>query len=123
MKYDSQNREIVDQTPVEMPLGYRTPEPLQSLIQRLVRVESANAQREGKETFEEADDFETGEDEPMMTSPYEMTQMQEEYVNLEHPSEQPPAGAERQEAARPQQEIPLEKPQKVVEKDHKEASS
>lgn len=69
--------EIPDPTPVEMPLGYERPESLQSMIARMVRTFSDQAQKEGAESFEEADDFDIDDDSEIV-SPYQMNDMQEE---------------------------------------------
>lgn len=81
MPHNEKGQEIVDQRPVAMPVGYKKPEPLADTIRRLIRVEaSEEAMRNGQETFEEADDFDVGEDyDP--TSPYEMDFDQEVYQN------------------------------------------
>lgn len=54
------------------PVGLRKPETIQEQIRRMVRTEaSLYASEQGQETFEEADDFDIGDDyDP--TSPYEM---------------------------------------------------
>lgn len=64
--------EINSGEPVDVPLGYRRPPTLDQQIQRLVRdAVSRQAAQDGFETFEEADDFDVGDDyDP--TSPYEM---------------------------------------------------
>lgn len=64
--------EVLDSTPVAMPVNFHRPPTLQEQIQRLTR-QSLNklAAQEGKESFEEADDFDIGEDfEP--ASPHEI---------------------------------------------------
>lgn len=65
MKYNSLGQELPDPTPVALPIGFEKPEPLNSVIQRLVRTEvSQAADQKGMETFEEANNFNTGEDDP-----------------------------------------------------------
>lgn len=65
MKYDSKGRELPDPTPVEMPAGFHRPESLAETIQRMVRTEiSQRAVAQQLESFEEAFDFEVGDDEP-----------------------------------------------------------
>lgn len=60
MKYDEFGREIPDQTPVEIPIGFKRPLTLQEEIQRAIRGEmSRQAAAEGMESFEEANDFDT----------------------------------------------------------------
>lgn len=77
MHYDERNREILDDTPVSLPIGFRRPPTLQETIRALVRTEvSKRAANEGLETFEEADDFNVGDDyDP--TSPWELDYDQE----------------------------------------------
>lgn len=81
MKYDEHGREVPDPTPVEMPLGWSRPKPLQDLIKDMIRVEmSRQAVAAGFESFEEADDFEVDDsDGDDMLSQYELTPMQEEF--------------------------------------------
>lgn len=71
-KLDELGREVLDPTPVAIPVGFQKPESLAETIRRLVRTEEFRraVERQGMETFEEADDFEVGEDyDP--SSPYE----------------------------------------------------
>lgn len=74
-------KEIPDQTPVELPLGYKAPETLEQLMARMIRNAEFNRIREaaGAETFEEADDFEVGDEENDGLSQYQLSQMQEEH--------------------------------------------
>lgn len=63
--FDERGREVSDPTPVEIPVNFRRPETLQEQIRRLIRTEmSVQALNEGKETFDEADDFDIEPDEP-----------------------------------------------------------
>lgn len=82
--------EIPDKTPVAMPIGYERPESLQSMIARMVHSHAlmTAAQKQGMETFEESDDFDV-DDEGDLTSPYQMTDMQEEYVTPKPQTQQP----------------------------------
>lgn len=77
MRYDEQGRELPDPTPVEIPVGFSRPESLQDQIKRLIRTElSMDAQAGGFESFEEADDFDVGDDfDP--SSPHELDDAQE----------------------------------------------
>lgn len=71
-RLDDKGREVVDSTPMAIPVGFQRPESLSETIRRLVRSEELRrlAERAGAETFEEADDFDVGDDfDP--TSPYE----------------------------------------------------
>lgn len=75
-KYDKFWREIPETTPVELPIGYNTPEPLEQMIIRLVRHESQRAAKQDKETFEESDDFD--DEDHDVISDHQFTDMQEE---------------------------------------------
>lgn len=87
--YNAYGQEIPDQTKMELPIGYHHPEPLSSMIQRLINVESQKASREGNETFEEADDFNLDEEEEQFTSQYTMQEMEEETLREKVPSDAP----------------------------------
>lgn len=78
MNFDEKGRELPSKKRIALPLGHRVPPTLQETIKRMVReAVSMNAAQQGYETFEEAEDFETGDDE-LPYSPHEMTEMQEE---------------------------------------------
>lgn len=78
-KYTKDNRfEIPDPTPIELPVGFEHPEPLEEMIARMIRVAGQNAAREGFETFEEADDFDVDDDETI-ESEYQLKEMKDEY--------------------------------------------
>lgn len=66
-------REIPNGTPMAPPIGYRPPDPLHLKIRQMIISEklAREAAEAGMETFEEADDFDTGEDDLDPTSPYE----------------------------------------------------
>lgn len=69
---DKDGNEIPDPNPIALPVDFERPPTIAELVQRLVRYEMSNAAgQEGEETFEEADDFEVG-DEPELRSPYEL---------------------------------------------------
>lgn len=75
MKYDALGRELPDPTPVELPAGRRVPESLESMMARMVRGHvSQLAEREGLETFEEANDFDIESDDEPLTA-YEQQDM------------------------------------------------
>jgi len=76
---EGNHKEIPNKVPVSLPLGYERPEPLESMIARMVRIHSGAAEKQGLETFEEADDFDVMSEEGEMVSPYQMTDMQEEH--------------------------------------------
>lgn len=71
---DKNGHEIPDPTPRAIPSGFRRPETLAEQIQRMVRTHvSVAAEQSGADNFEDADDFDTGDeedDEP--STPYEM---------------------------------------------------
>lgn len=80
-QYDKEGREIPDDTPVEMPLGFKHPPTIQEMIQQAIRVEmSRQAAEQGMESFEESDDFEVGEEFEDNLTPFELKEMQEEYI-------------------------------------------
>jgi len=85
-KYNERGQQIPDQTPIEVPLGWKRPETLTEQIRRLIRVQmSAAAVEEGKETFAEANDFDCGEEDPeAYLTPYEVVGMSEEIPRDEH---------------------------------------
>lgn len=63
MEYDGR-KEILDDTPLEVPSGLSRPESITDTIKRMVRDHvSAAADRQGFETFEESNDFELPDDE------------------------------------------------------------
>lgn len=62
-KYNQIGEEIPDTTPVTVPLNFKTPLPLAERIKQIARYEMSQlAQLNGDETFEEADDFNIGEE-------------------------------------------------------------
>jgi len=63
-RLDPKGREIVDPVPVAPPIGYIKQESLHEQIARMVRSERLRQEAEaaGFETFEEADDFDVGDD-------------------------------------------------------------
>lgn len=70
--FDEAGHEIPDSRPVALPTGFKKPESLHAQIQRLVRTHiSREAQEQGMETFDEADDFDVDDDFDPHT-PYEM---------------------------------------------------
>jgi len=69
-KWNDKGEQIPDDTPVEIPVGFQKPEDLQDMIRRLVRNEAFARTQQGVETFQEAEDFDVG-DEPDLTTPYQ----------------------------------------------------
>lgn len=74
MPLDQNGHEIPDPEPKAIPLSFKRPETLAEQIQRMVRTHvSVAAELSGAETFEEAEDFNTGDDDDDEPStPYEM---------------------------------------------------
>jgi len=102
-KYNDKHEEIPDKTPIALPLNYSAPEPLEQMIARLIRQQSALAPARGQETFEESDDFDV-EDDHELKSPHQFTDMQEEHLDF---------------PTRKETEIPAPLPEKVVEPEQK----
>lgn len=72
LKFDEHGRELMDPTPIAPPIGYKKSPSIAEQIRAMVRSEKLRqeAEAEGYETFEEADDFDVGDDfDPK--SPYE----------------------------------------------------
>lgn len=59
---DEFGREILDQTPVSLPIHYDRPEPIHQRIRRMVLEAIAAQKGEDVETFEDANDFEIPDD-------------------------------------------------------------
>lgn len=72
LRLDANGHEILDQTPVAMPAGFKQPERLAETIQRLVRRGLSDmAAQQGYETFEESEDFEVDDEAFDPSTPYE----------------------------------------------------
>lgn len=66
-------REYPDPTPVARPVNWQAPPTIQDQIRRFVREEySRYAADQGQETFDDADDFDVGDDPPDRTSDHEL---------------------------------------------------
>jgi len=63
-RLDENGREIVSPLPLEPPLGYKKQPSMAEHIRELIRSErlKQEAEAQGMETFEEADDFDVGDD-------------------------------------------------------------
>lgn len=71
-KLDENGHELLDSTPIALPLDAKRPETLAQQIQRLVRTHiSREAEEAGLESFEDAEDFDVGEEDFDPSSPYE----------------------------------------------------
>ncbi|AXH74145.1 MAG: hypothetical protein [Microviridae sp.] len=112
-----------DPTPIEMPLGYQVPESLESMIARMctdrvMQMELAR-QNSGQDSEEEADDFEVDGDDDLdfQDAGHQMTEMQEEYVDLKKLREDSELHAEREIAERVEQEKSKKKRKVRVDKE------
>lgn len=76
---NDKGQEVVDSTPLEIPLGMKRPPTMQEQIQRILAGERAQRymQEHDLETPEEADDFDI-DDDPEPVSQYEFHEMIEE---------------------------------------------
>lgn len=90
MKYNEKGQELPDDTPLEIPAGFKRPETLHEMMKRYVRSEQFRqaADAAGVDTEEEANDFEVEDEEDDRMNRY-MTQHEysamaaEEYRDLE----------------------------------------
>lgn len=72
MAYNKNGEEILDTTPVAVPIRFKVPIPLNERIKQMVRDEASQlAQQNGYESFDEADDFDIKDDMPDPLSPWE----------------------------------------------------
>ena len=95
-KYDERGYEIMDDRPLQPPIGYHRQPSLSDQIRQMVRSEALarEAEQSGLETFEEADDFDIGDDyDPR--SPYEDDFDPQEAIDPADPSETISAAVER----------------------------
>lgn len=77
--FDQNGHEILDPTPVAIPLGYERPESLEQKMMRFIRHQlSSAAQGQGMESFDEANDFDIDDDDVMPLTHYELADMHEE---------------------------------------------
>jgi len=68
--------EILDDTPISLPLRFNRPPSKLDDLRAMLKIVSREAQHAGQETFEEADDFDVGDDyDPR--SPWELSVDQE----------------------------------------------
>lgn len=76
-RHNAEGKEVLDTTPVARNIPWSRPLTIQEQIQRYIRMEmSRDASEHGNETFEEADDFDVGDDyDPR--SPWELSADQE----------------------------------------------
>lgn len=88
MAHNEKGEEVLDQTPVAIPLNFKRPQPLNERIAQITAAElrAWQAEQIGDETPEDADDFNTGEDElDYQTTPWQ-----------ERPGEEDPFGLTRE---------------------------
>lgn len=71
--FNARGEEIPDPRPVALPVGFKRPQSLQERMKYLLRSEELQRaqERAGIETFDEADDFEVDEQDPLQGTPYE----------------------------------------------------
>lgn len=70
--YNENGEEILDPTPIEIPLHFQRPMSLNERIKQMVQHEASMiARANGYETFSEADDFNVDDDEIDPSSPWE----------------------------------------------------
>lgn len=71
--YNEKGEELPNSTPLELPVGFSRPQTLQERMRYLLRSEELKRALEsaGEETFEEADDFDVEEQDPLEGTPYE----------------------------------------------------
>lgn len=115
-KLNERGHEVLDSTPMALPVGARRPESIQSQIRRMIRSEhlAQAAAASGRETFEEADDFNVGDDyDPK--SPYEM----DFDPDLPPPSQPVPPTMEEMTAVVPAGDKPAKKLKKSGKKTSK----
>jgi len=76
MALDQNGHEVLDDTPVSIPLRWSRPPSRLDEIRAHLKIISREAEQHGSETFEEADDFDVGDDyDPR--SPWELSVDQE----------------------------------------------
>lgn len=76
MKFDAHGRELPDSTPIEIPAGMRRPESVQEMMARMVRTSiSQMAVSQGKESFDEAFDFDVDDDAELPLTSHELVAM------------------------------------------------
>lgn len=87
--FTARGAEILDTTPMELPLGYKPHESMDDKLRRIVREEvSKEASKHGLESFEEADDFTVDDGDDFLPSQYQLTDMQEERMLVARPTKE-----------------------------------
>lgn len=94
-KLNDKGHEILDNTPVAIPVGWKRPESLQEQMRRMIRTElSQAAANEGFETFEESEDFDVEDDAPDPQSQWEIQYEPNEPNPASEPDRGHPGGSE-----------------------------
>jgi len=102
-RHNERGHEILDQTPIERPVGFHRPPNLTEQIQRMVRSElSLRASQAGAESFEEADDFDIDDDPPDPASPWEL--------NFDQAAEPVPPKTPKKQPVKPAEPDPPDEP-------------
>lgn len=88
-RYNEKGQEVPDPRPVEIPLGLRRPKDIHEMIHDALRGERMRlaAEQAGVESWEEANDFEVGE-ETELVSLYQLTPMQDEVYDYDRSTHQ-----------------------------------
>lgn len=90
-RYGRPDTEVLDTTPIEMPIGSMRPTPLNLLIAQMVQSAIQAEKNEEFESFEESEDFADELEEGLLDmSPYQLTELQEDEPIDEMPPEEPP---------------------------------
>lgn len=75
-RYNDKGQEILDTTPVEMPLGWDRPESLEQTIARMIHADRVRGSQDEVDSPEEGEDFMV-EDDPLPPSIHEFTEFDE----------------------------------------------
>lgn len=116
--YNEQGEELPDPKPIEVPLGFKKPPTLHEQIRMFIRTEEFRRRTEaaGVESFEEANDFEVGDEEfDDVPTPHEM---QEEFLRKgAKDADEFIAKRSKAKAATPPAEPPAKAPSGVPDED------
>lgn len=107
-KFTDDGVQIPDQTPLEVALDLFAPESDHARVKRMIANElSSQAAERGDDTWEEANDFDCGQDDPNPTN-YEFDEIQDEF--LDYPEFVPPTEEPEEKTDVPQDEETQTKP-------------
>lgn len=85
-KFNDKGHEILDPTPIALPVGMSKPESLESKMRRFIRTEfSRQAQDQGMESFDEANDFDMDDEADLPLTRYEAHELIDEEPTDEQP--------------------------------------